>query len=119
VPHYEGLYRGRAYLGKAEVEPVRREVAELRNRFAVAEPTRVPRPPGAIERPSGAIGRTSGATKHSSAPARRGAEPARPKAPRRISAPGPVQLSLDALAPTPISGPAGRNHRRRSVVSAA
>jgi DNA repair photolyase len=126
VPHYEGLYRGRAYLGKAEVEPVRREVAELRNRFAVAEPTRVPRPPGAIERPSGAIdrpsgaiGRPSGATRHSSAPGARGTEPARPKAPRRISAPGPVQLSLDALAPTPISRPAGRNHRRRSVVSAA
>jgi DNA repair photolyase len=35
VPHYERLYRGRAYLGKAEIEPVRREVAELRQRFSV------------------------------------------------------------------------------------
>ncbi len=43
VPMYERLYRGRAYLGKAEVEPVRREVAELRNRFEVAEPVH-PRP---------------------------------------------------------------------------
>ena len=49
VPQYEGLYRGRAYLGKAEIEPVRREVAELRHRFAVGTPERVPRPPGAIE----------------------------------------------------------------------
>ena len=43
VPRYERLYRGRAYLGKAEVEPVRREVAELRHRFAVAEPVHTPR----------------------------------------------------------------------------
>src|SRR5215212_7777386 len=52
VPHYERLYSGRDYLGKAEIEPIRREVAELRQRFAVADPTRVPRPPGAIEPPS-------------------------------------------------------------------
>jgi DNA repair photolyase len=44
VPQYERLYRGRAYLGRAEVEPVRREVAELRNRFALAEPDERPRP---------------------------------------------------------------------------
>jgi DNA repair photolyase len=37
VPRYERLYAGRAYLGKAEVEPVRREVAELRDRFAIAD----------------------------------------------------------------------------------
>jgi DNA repair photolyase len=49
LPTYERLYAGRAYLGKAEVEPVRREVAELRNRFALAEPVRAPRPPGAID----------------------------------------------------------------------
>jgi hypothetical protein len=51
LPAYERLYRGRAYLGKAELEPVRREVAELRHRFAVSEPGTVPRPPGAIEQP--------------------------------------------------------------------
>jgi DNA repair photolyase len=41
VPRYERLYRGRAYLGRAEVEPVRREVAELRERFAIADRRRV------------------------------------------------------------------------------
>jgi DNA repair photolyase len=55
VPMYERLYRDRAYLGKAEIEPVRREVAELRNHFAVGEPTRVPRPPGAVETASRAV----------------------------------------------------------------
>src|SRR4051812_19676328 len=49
VPAYEQLYRGRAYLGKAELEPLRREVADLRHRFQVSEPGEVPRPPGAIE----------------------------------------------------------------------
>src|SRR5687768_15064194 len=48
MPTYERLYQGRAYLGKEELEPVRREVAELRNRFSVGAPVRVPRPPGAI-----------------------------------------------------------------------
>jgi DNA repair photolyase len=51
VPMYERLYQGRDYLGKAEIEPIRREVAELRNRFAVGTPERVLRPPGAIESP--------------------------------------------------------------------
>jgi DNA repair photolyase len=41
LPRYERLYRGRAYLGKDEVEPVRREVAELRERFAIADRRRV------------------------------------------------------------------------------
>ena len=44
VPQYERLYRGRAYLGKAEIEPIRREVAELRNRFSVNEPDERPHP---------------------------------------------------------------------------
>jgi len=35
VPRYQALYRGRAYLPTADVEPVRHEVAELRNRFAI------------------------------------------------------------------------------------
>jgi DNA repair photolyase len=100
VPRYERLYRGRAYLGKAEIEPVRREVAELRQRFAVAEPVHAPRAQPAP-------------------PARRRTVP-----PRRSSAPPsletrPIQLSLDALAPTPISAPARRNLHRRSIVSAA
>jgi DNA repair photolyase len=37
VPRYQRLYRGRAYLGKKEIEPVRREVADLRNRFEIAD----------------------------------------------------------------------------------
>jgi DNA repair photolyase len=38
LPRYRALYDGRAYLSKAEVEPVRREVAELRHRFEVEQP---------------------------------------------------------------------------------
>jgi DNA repair photolyase len=38
VPTYQRLYDGRAYLGKADVEPVRREVAELTQRFALRTP---------------------------------------------------------------------------------
>jgi DNA repair photolyase len=37
LPRYERLYAGRAYLPKAAIEPVRREVAELRDRFAIAD----------------------------------------------------------------------------------
>jgi DNA repair photolyase len=49
VPMYENLYDGRAYLPKDQVEPVRREVAELRDRFGIGNARHVPRPPGAIE----------------------------------------------------------------------
>jgi DNA repair photolyase len=49
VPQYEALYRGRAYLGKAELEPLRAEVAQLRDRFGVGRPDAVPRPPSAVE----------------------------------------------------------------------
>jgi DNA repair photolyase len=48
VPRYQRLYSGRAYLGKNELEPVRREVAELRNRFEIADRRKVrllPSPP--------------------------------------------------------------------------
>ncbi|MFL5775886.1 MAG: hypothetical protein ACJ76W_06385, partial [Chloroflexota bacterium] len=41
LPRYERLYSGRAYLGKQEVEPVRREVADLRNRFEVRDRRKV------------------------------------------------------------------------------
>jgi DNA repair photolyase len=41
LPRYERLYAGGAYLGNAEVEPVRREVAELKDRFAIADRRRV------------------------------------------------------------------------------
>src|SRR6188474_2725484 len=37
LPRYQRLYAGRAYLGKAEIEPVRREVADLRHRFEVRD----------------------------------------------------------------------------------
>ncbi|HET9519491.1 MAG TPA: radical SAM protein [Candidatus Limnocylindrales bacterium] len=43
MPTYERLYAGRAYLPNAQVEPVRREVAELRDRFGIAD-RRVVRP---------------------------------------------------------------------------
>jgi DNA repair photolyase len=41
VPRYERLYHGRAYLPKHEVEPVRREVADLRHRFGIADRRKV------------------------------------------------------------------------------
>jgi DNA repair photolyase len=50
LPRYQRLYAGRAYLGKKEVEPVRREVADLRHRFEIADRRRVrllPSPPDA------------------------------------------------------------------------
>jgi DNA repair photolyase len=43
MPHYERLYAGRAYLPSGEVEPIRREVAELADRFGIAD-RRVVRP---------------------------------------------------------------------------
>jgi DNA repair photolyase len=41
VPRYERLYRDRAYLGKADTEPIRREVADLRHRFEIADRRRM------------------------------------------------------------------------------
>ena len=41
LPRYRRLYAGRAYLGKEELEPVRREVADLRHRFEIADRRRV------------------------------------------------------------------------------
>jgi DNA repair photolyase len=54
VPRYERLYAGRAYPTKDMVEPVRREVAELRERFAIADRRQVrlmpaPEPQPAVE----------------------------------------------------------------------
>ena len=54
LPRYERLYAGRAYLQKAEVEPIRREVAELRHRFGIGDRRQVrllplPEPPPAEE----------------------------------------------------------------------
>lgn len=52
LPRYERLYAGRAYVAKADQEPIRREVADLRGRFEIADRRkvrllRVPLPPGA------------------------------------------------------------------------
>jgi len=49
VPRYEALYRGRAYLPSELVEPLRREVAELRNHFAIGDG--VAKPPPAAPAP--------------------------------------------------------------------
>jgi DNA repair photolyase len=46
IPRYEQLYRGRAYLGKAEIEPLRREVADLRDQYGSPERGMVLRPCG-------------------------------------------------------------------------
>jgi len=37
LAHYEQLYAGRAYLGRPEVEPIRRRVDALRRRFDVRD----------------------------------------------------------------------------------
>jgi DNA repair photolyase len=37
VPRYERLYQGRAYLGRAEIDPVRARVTELRERYAIGD----------------------------------------------------------------------------------
>ena len=53
LPRYEQLYRDRAYVARADAEPIRREVADLRERFEIADRRRVrllpvaPVPPGA------------------------------------------------------------------------
>jgi DNA repair photolyase len=83
LPAYESLYDGRAYLPRDLVEPVRREVADLRHRFAVGDPDGVPRPPGAIE---------SGAGREAE---RRGLAPIHPRATARAVQPArPEQLTL-------------------------
>jgi DNA repair photolyase len=52
LPQYERLYAGRAYVTKSDQEPIRREVADLRQRFEIADRRKVrllraPAPPGA------------------------------------------------------------------------
>jgi DNA repair photolyase len=92
VPRYEAQYAGRAYLSKNEIEPMRREVAELRDRFEVGAPDRVPRPPGAIE------------TEDREAAAARELPPLHP---RRLPM-APLQLTLAAIRPesgSPTSSP--------------
>jgi DNA repair photolyase len=37
APRYERLYRGRAYLGRAEIDPVRRRVTELREQYGIGD----------------------------------------------------------------------------------
>jgi DNA repair photolyase len=41
VPRYERLYRGRAYLPQTEVDPVRRRVTELRERYEIGDRRRM------------------------------------------------------------------------------
>jgi DNA repair photolyase len=81
VAHYERLYRGRAYLGKAEIEPVRREVAELRDRFTIGEPAYEP-PPRNLQ------------ARATDRPVSRSRAQSRPTSPGNR----PVQLRLDGLS---------------------
>ena len=55
LPRYRRLYAGRAYLGKKQVEPVRREVAELRHRFEIADRRQVRLLPEAVPEPVGQL----------------------------------------------------------------
>jgi DNA repair photolyase len=41
VPRYERLYRGRAYLGRDEIDPVRHRVADLRDHYGIADRRRL------------------------------------------------------------------------------
>jgi DNA repair photolyase len=41
VPRYERLYRGRAYLGRDEIDPVRHRVAGLRDHYGIADRRRL------------------------------------------------------------------------------
>jgi DNA repair photolyase len=61
LPRYERLYAGRAYLPAEESEPVRREVADLRDRFAIGDRRRVrllpeARPEPAVQLDLGGLG---------------------------------------------------------------
>jgi len=82
VPQYERLYRGRAYLGKAEIEPVRREVAELRAKFGVGEPSHR---------------RSSASVRIRPRSAPRAARVRRPVG-RDVAGAAPTQLAFDGLA---------------------
>jgi DNA repair photolyase len=100
VPRYEKLYAGRAYLPKGEVEPVRREVAELGRQFGIggvhhpAPPSPAPASPSTVRMPAR---RTSPRSDHPSA------SPASSAQARNRRQPGtdkrPVQLALEDLAP--------------------
>jgi DNA repair photolyase len=97
LPRYERLYQGRAYLGKAEIEPVRREVAELRHRFAITEPVRRSNPRG----PHAAIAGKHAARGVKPAPGRGASVVRMPARPRSASAAGaPVQLALGLASTT-------------------
>ena len=52
LPQYEALYRGRAYLGKREHQPIQQRVSELRQAYGIADRRRQPiRPPPARAEP--------------------------------------------------------------------
>jgi DNA repair photolyase len=106
LPRYEKLYAGRAYLSKGEVEPVRREVAELGRQFGIGtghrpapSPSLSPPPvasrsmvrlparrtPPRTDRPiAGTASSAQARNRHERATDRR-----------------PVQLALEDLAPAP------------------
>jgi DNA repair photolyase len=102
LPQYERLYRGRAYLGKAEVEPVRQEVAQLRHRFAIREPQHA-RPEAEARRMPRTVA----------------APPVRIRARRgpQKQASRPIQLALEGLADAMTA--AERNRERARAVPAA
>ena len=52
LPRYERLYAGRTYLPAGESEPVRREVAELKDRFAITDRRGVRLLPATPEEPA-------------------------------------------------------------------
>jgi DNA repair photolyase len=51
VPRYQRQYAGRAYLPKRQIEPVRREVADLKVRFGIADRRQVRLMPSPVPEP--------------------------------------------------------------------
>jgi DNA repair photolyase len=110
LPRYERLYRGRAYLSKGEIEPVRREVAELRDRFGIGEPQHDSPPKAAAPGRRVTPGpRAAGAARLRASP---GSPPSAPDQPQRRlprarrNDHGPVQLALELPESRPISSKA-------------
>jgi DNA repair photolyase len=104
LPRYERLYAGRAYLSKGEVEPVRREVAELGRQFGIGtghrpEPSSSQSPPPVASRSMVRLQarRTPPRTDRPIAGSASGAQ-ARNRH-QRATDRRPVQLALEDLAP--------------------
>ena len=120
VTRYEKLYAGRAYLPKGDVEPVRREVAELGREFGISSSHRLPPPSRRADPPATVRLRARGRLAPSAnARASTGAPVDRHPRPRRHTTieGRPIQLGLDGLssAAMPAVGRVGNSARGAAV----